>query len=378
MYPIFKLWIRSHRDLPLRVYQIVNTFRYETKHTRPLIRLREITSFKEAHTAHASRADAEAQVRTAVALYQSFFQQLAVPYLITRRPDWDKFPGAEYSLAFDTLMPDGKTLQIGTIHLLGESFARTFEITYEDKDGALKFVNQTCYGISERCIASVIAIHGDDHGLVIPPKVAPVQVVIVPILFARAPAGSSEAEAVIAACRSVDEALNAAGIRTMVDDSEERPGAKYYRWEMKGVPLRIEIGPRDVRTQSCVAVRRDDFTKMSLPLAQVVPEVQRLLETIQTSMQRAAEAAMRTHLYHYEQSAPVTEEVWAELKEQAERGIIALPLCADEQCGTILEEQLGLSVLGQPFGEHDAGEEDTSTCIVCGRPGVQVYVARPY
>ncbi len=378
MYPVFKLWIRSHRDLPLRVYQIVNTFRYETKHTRPLIRLREITSFKEAHTAHASRADAEAQVRTAVALYQTFFEQLAVPYLITRRPDWDKFPGAEYSIAFDTLMPDGKTLQIGTIHLLGESFARTFEITYEDTDGSLKFVNQTCYGISERCIASVIAIHGDDHGLVLPPKVAPVQVVIVPILFSRTPAGSSEAGAVDAACRSVEEALKAAGIRTIVDDSEERPGAKYYRWEMKGVPLRIEIGPRDVRTQSCVAVRRDTFTKTPLPLAQVVPEVQRLLETIQTSMQSATGEAMRTRVYHYEQSATATDEVWAELKEKTERGIIAVPLCADERCRTMLEEQLGVSVLGQPLLERDAGEPGKSTCIVCGRQGVRVYVARPY
>jgi len=183
IYPMYKLWIRSHADLPLKLYQIVNTFRYETKQTRPLIRLREITSFKEAHTAHATWEDAEKQVHEAMGLYSDFFTKLSVPFIINKRPDWDKFPGADYTMAFDTLMPNGRSLQIGTVHHLGTKFAKTFDITYEDDKGERQYVNQTCYGISERCIAAVIGIHGDNKGLVLPPNASPTQVVIIPIVF---------------------------------------------------------------------------------------------------------------------------------------------------------------------------------------------------
>jgi prolyl-tRNA synthetase len=150
IYPMYHLWVRSHADLPLRIYQIVNTFRYETKHTRPLIRLREITSFKEAHTVHATWEDAERQVKEAIALYRKFYETLYVPVIISKRPDWDKFPGADYTIAVDTIMPDGRTLQIGTVHHLGDHFSKTFSITYEDVNGEQQFAQQTCYGISER------------------------------------------------------------------------------------------------------------------------------------------------------------------------------------------------------------------------------------
>ncbi|MDD2777540.1 MAG: proline--tRNA ligase, partial [Methanocellales archaeon] len=173
IYPILRLWIRSHVDLPLKIYQIVNTFRCETKHTRPLIRVREITSFKEAHTAHSTWGEAELQVKDALKLYGDFFRRLAVPHVITKRPDWDKFPGSDYSMAVDTLMPDGKALQIGTVHHLGTNFAKTFDVRYEDPVGEQRYVNQTCYGISERCVAAMIAVHGDDKGLVLPPEIAP-------------------------------------------------------------------------------------------------------------------------------------------------------------------------------------------------------------
>jgi prolyl-tRNA synthetase len=183
IYPIFKLWVRSHADLPLKIYQIVNTFRYETKHTRPLIRLREITSFKEAHTVHATWDEAAEQVEAALTIYAEFYRRLAIPFLFARRPSWDKFPGSDYSIALDTVMPDGRTLQIGTAHLLGTNFATTYGITFENEGGEQEFANQTCYGVSERCIAALISVHGDDKGLVLPWSVAPVQVVIVPILF---------------------------------------------------------------------------------------------------------------------------------------------------------------------------------------------------
>ncbi|MBE0516478.1 MAG: proline--tRNA ligase [Methanophagales archaeon] len=378
IYPVFKVWIRSHRDLPLRVYQIVNTFRYETKHTRPLIRVREITSFKEAHTAHASRADAEDQIKRAVALYKNFFDQLAIPYVITRRPDWDKFPGAEYSLAFDTVMPDGRTMQIGTIHLLGESFARTFDIKYEDTDGALKFVNQTCYGISERCVASVIAIHGDDHGLILPPEVAPIQVVIVPILFSSGDGGNIEVKQVEEACFTVQEALKKAGIRTFMDNSEERPGAKYYRWEMKGVPLRIEIGPRDLRNNRCELVRRNDLKRMHVPLSEVVPEVKRTLKEIHEGIYEKAKETLRTTIHKSDGiGADTSAEEMEELRRRAGRGIVSLFLCERERCGNELEEQLGVSVLGEAH-EREEGEKDEGKCFICSRRAKRVYVARAY
>ncbi len=373
IYPVFRVWIRSHRDLPLRIYQIVNTFRYETKHTRPLIRLREITSFKEAHTAHADRADAEEQVKKAVALYRKFFDELAVPYVITRRPEWDKFPGAEYSIAFDTLMPDGKTMQIATIHLLGESFARTFDIKYEDKDGSLRYVNQTCYGISERCVAAVISVHGDEHGLMLPPGVAPIQVVIVPIVYSSE-GKNGEVEKV---CLAVYEKLKEAGIRAFFDNSEDRPGAKYYRWEMKGVPLRIEVGPRDIRNNRCEFVRRDNFSRMQVPLGDVVSEVKGTLNKIQNDIAKRARETFFANIYKTE-----GDEEMEELSPKAAHGIVSIFLCESERCGQEIEEHLGVNVLGEAlYGdgtENGEGGKSEGKCMICSKKGKKVYVARAY
>ncbi len=240
MYPMFALWVRSHSDLPMKFYQVVNTFRYETKHTRPLIRVREITTFKEAHTVHADAEGAQKQVERAIEIYSSFFDQLGIPYVVTRRPEWDKFPGADYTMAFDTLLPDGKTLQIGTVHNLGQTFARTFDITYETAEGEHEYVYQTCYGLSDRVIASIIGIHGDSSGLKLPPGVAPYQVVIVPVLFKKG------AQEVMDFCNQLKDRIKKSGIRVHLDDRDLRAGKKYYEWEMRGVPIRLEIGPRDI------------------------------------------------------------------------------------------------------------------------------------
>jgi prolyl-tRNA synthetase len=237
IYPMYSLWIRSHTDLPLKLYQIVNTFRYETKHTRPLIRLREITSFKEAHTVHATWEEAAAQVEVALGLYREFYDSLRVPVIVSRRPAWDKFPGADYTIAVDTIMPDGKTLQIGTVHMLGDHFSRTYDITYEDANGERQYAYQTCYGISERSIAAVISVHGDDKGVVLPPEVAPIEVVIVPIIVGK------RRDEVLAAATVLEEEFRNAGFAVKLDAREMRPGAKYYHWEMRGVPLRVEVGP---------------------------------------------------------------------------------------------------------------------------------------
>lgn len=359
IYPMFRLWIRSHADLPLKLYQIVNTFRYETKQTRPLIRLREITSFKEAHTAHATWDDAERQVQEAIRIYSDFYTRLSVPFVINRRPDWDKFPGADYTMAFDAVMPNGRSLQIGTVHHLGTKFARTFDITYEDAKGERQYVSQTCYGISERCIAAVIGIHGDNRGLVLPPSASPTQAVIVPIVFKT---GAAE---VLEACRRVRDGLNGAGMAAVLDDTDERPGAKYYRWEMKGVPFRIEIGPRDLKSGSAMLVRRDGV-KRSVPLDGLTNALGEGLREFQASLLKKASDLMWSRI-----SDCATLD---EARARVETGFARLAWCGEQACGIEMENATGGKLLGVPQGMAGGG-----VCPVCGKPAGQVViVAKSY
>ncbi|EJG07877.1 MAG: proline--tRNA ligase [Methanofollis liminatans] len=362
MYPMFALWVRSHADLPIKIYQIVNTFRYETKHTRPLIRLREITSFKEAHTAHATWDEAAAQVETALSLYTQFYDDLCIPVIISRRPDWDKFPGADYTMAVDALMPDGRTLQVGTAHHLGTHFSKTFNITYEDATGEQQFVSQTCYGISERCIAAAIGVHGDDRGLVLPPKVAPVQVVIIPIIMKK------QAEEVRAAAEALKAELEATGLRVKVDDRELRPGAKYYHWEMRGVPLRIEVGPRDLAAGTVVAATRDG-EKMTLLRAGLAGEIPSVLAAFAGRLREQAEASLTSRIVQ-------AESVDAAV-EATKTGIAVVNWCGDEACAEAIEKETNASVLGTEVRNAHIGKSE-GACIVCGRPGTSTVIARTY
>lgn len=359
IYPMFKLWIRSHADLPLRIYQIVNTFRYETKHTRPLIRLREITSFKEAHTVHATWEEAAAQVETAIQRYSEFYRRLAIPFLVSRRPSWDKFPGADYTTAIDVVMPDGRTLQVGTAHHLGSTFARTYEITYEAEDGEQKLVNQTCYGISERCIAALISVHGDEKGLVLPWEVAPTQVVIVPILL-------GDKEKVLAVSNDLQQLLAEACIRVRLDTSDERPGAKFYKWEMKGVPIRLEVGPRDIQ-KGVVTLARRDGAKKAVPMDGLVQALIREAEELQ--------AALYTKAGQFRDSKIKEVTSIDEAKEQTQRGVALVPWCGREECGHELEDQVAANMLGEPQGQSFP----EAACAVCGRRSAgRTYMARQY
>ncbi|ABE51200.1 proline--tRNA ligase [Methanococcoides burtonii] len=361
IYPMYRLWVRSHADLPLKLYQIVNTFRYETKHTRPLIRLREITSFKEAHTVHATWDEAASQVEEAIRLYIEFYKRLAIPVLPSKRPSWDKFPGADYTIAVDSLMPDGKTLQVGTAHHLGDNFAKTFDIKYEDVDGEQVYAHQTCYGVSERCIATLLSTHGDDKGLVLPPEVAPTQVVIIPIIF-------KEPEAVLNACNDVKAELEAAGVRVTIDDSDKRPGSKYYKWEMKGVPLRIEIGPRDLKNEAAMLARRDTGEKEQVPLASIKDEVLSRFKIIQTSLLEKATSELNERIF----DCSTVDDV----KEKVQDGIALVPWCGEEKCGLDLDEQVGAGILGIPT---DMDEDGTYKCPICSKETrTRVYVARTY
>ena len=362
MYPMFSLWVRSHTDLPMKFYQVVNTFRYETKHTRPLIRVREITTFKEAHTVHSSKEDAQKQVEDAIKIYKEFFDVLGIPYLITKRPVWDKFPGADYTMAFDTLLPDGKTLQIGTVHNLGQTFAKTFEITFETPEGEHEYAYQTCYGLSDRVIASVIGVHGDDSGLCLPPEISPYQVVIVPIIFKKG------GEEVIAACEEIQSKLKDAGFRVHMDDRDMRAGKKFYDWEMRGVPLRIELGPRDLNDNKTVFLRRDTMEKISVSLEEdIIDNVNNLMSDISLNMREKAREKFNNQIRQVDNIEDVKESI------ETEKGIISFSWCGEESCGKEIEEIANVDILG-------VQEEETSgNCFNCSRDAkFKAFLAKTY
>ncbi|MBO8175338.1 MAG: proline--tRNA ligase [Thermococcus sp.] len=354
MYSMFALWIRSHADLPFKIYQIVNVYRYETKHTRPLIRVREISRFFEAHTAHDSFEDAERQIKEDLEIFDNLAKKLALPYIVSKRPEWDKFPGAYYSLGAEVIMPDGRTLQIGTMHNYKQNFAKAYNIMYEKEDGTHEYVHQTTYGMSERLLAAVIAVHGDDRGMVLPPTIAPIQVVIVPIPKKDSPYD------VFTYAREIAEELKTAGIRVHVDERDIRPGRKFYDWELKGVPLRIEVGPRDVEGQKAVLARRDTLEKFTVERAELVEKVRETLDAIMENLYARAKEFLDSHIKRVD-----TLEEAKEVFEDR-RGVVEIPWCGEESCGLEMEEILDAKMLGIPYPEEEAKIEGKK-CAHCGK-----------
>ena len=365
MYCMFAKWVRTHADLPMKVWQIVSVFRYETKTTRPMLRVREVTTFKEAHTAHSTYEEAAEQVEEAIEVYSKFFDALCLPYSISKRPKFDTFPGADYTYSFDIILPEGKTLQIGTVHNLGETFSRAFNITYKDLKGDDHFVSQTCYGISERVIASLIQIHGDDHGMVLPPRVAPIQVVIVPILY------KNSMEDVETFADTVYAHI-APHFRVFLDYGDERPARKFYNWELKGVPIRIEIGTRERQKSGVTLVRRDTFDRLEVPLENLREEIGNQLKYMEENLGKKAWSHQNanTHLvssfFSMEQEDAV--DVLLEDDGQYKGGIVKVPFCGDNTCLETLSKYG--DVLGTP---HETESEVNGTCI-CGSHAERVVV----
>ncbi len=349
--PMLHLWIRAHTDLPLKLYQIVTVFRYETKATRPILRMREF-DFKEAHTSHATAEEAETEVKEEIENYKKFFDELCVAYRISRRPDWDKFAGAVYTIAFDMLCPDGRTLQIGTVHNLGQNFSKAFDVTYEKPDGTHEYVWQTCAGISGRGIASVLITHGDDHGIVLPPEIAPTQIIVIPIPY------KEKSETVNQKALEIAQKLKEAGFRAEADTREDlTPGAKYYHWELRGIPIRIEIGPRDVEKNEVTIVRRDTLERETCKIEDMENKLRLTMEKMTMEMRQKAWEWLEKRTYR----TGNLEEAKQLIKERA--GIIEVPWCGSSKCGQELEEIIDARILGTP--EEETNQEIGDKCILC-------------
>ncbi len=351
MYPIFALWVRSHTDLPLRVFQIVNTFRYETKTTRPMFRVREIHFF-EGHTVQRDEQSAAQQVEKDLGSFRVIAEALGLSYLVHRRPEWDKFPGAHYSLALDIPLGEGRTLQIGTVHHYRDNFSRPYGISYEDAGGERRFAHQTTYGISERLLGAVIGIHGDSKGLVWPPSVAPVQVVIVPVP-GKGPAGNLTPYA-----EEIEGRLRKAGLRVRTDDGPDRPGAKYYLWELKGAPLRLEVGPRESSGRTVTLVdrlgHRSQASADTLEAA-----VTGALERFRVELSSRARAAFLGQIEFVATASGLATA----------KNVRLFGWCGAEKCGHAVDEAVGGSLLGTVEGPPPPVPglpTDPPSCVICG------------
>ena len=365
-YQMYALWVTSWRDLPLKLYQSVTVYRYE-RHTRPFIRGREFL-WIEAHDVFATHEEALKQIREDMENTRKVvWERLGIPFLFLRRPPWDKFAGAEDTYAADTIMPDGRVLQISSTHDLGQRFAKAFGILFTDKDGTKKYAWQTCYGPGIwRIVAALISIHGDDKGLVLPFEVAPIQVAIIPIYYEEA-----EAEKVLEKCRRLEEALRERGVRVVVDTRERTPGWKFNDWELRGVPIRAEIGRREVEEGFVTLFRRDLRRREKVPDDAVVSRVFELAEEILEELKRRARAFFESRIAR----AKSRDEVE---KALARGMMVKMAFCGREECAADMQEATnGGKVRGVALDEMESPEG--KVCAWCGRPAKQiVYVARAY
>ena len=356
----YKNDIQSYRDLPKVYNQWCSVVRWE-KETRPFLRSREFL-WQEGHTAHATYEDAEARTEQMLNVYADFCEEvLAMPVVKGKKTDKEKFAGAEATYTIEALMHDGKALQSGTSHNFGDGFAKAFGIQYTDKDNKLKHVFQTSWGVTTRLIGAIIMVHGDNEGLVLPPKVAPTQVMVVPIMQKK--------EGVLDKAYEIRDAIKAAGLRVKVDDSDKSPGWKFSEAEMRGIPVRVEIGPKDIEKGQAVLVRRDTREKIEVAIDDIPAKVSELMETIHKDMYDRA-------LKHREENTHAASN-WDEFKNIIEnkQGFIKAMWCGDRACEEAIKEETGASTRCMPFEQ----EEISDVCVHCGKKAFKmVYFGRAY
>lgn len=362
MYDNYRKWIRSYKDLPLLINQWCNVVRWEFKHAVPFLRTREFL-WQEGHTAHATKESADKEVLTILDLYAKTMEEMyAIPVLKGKKTESEKFAGADYTTSIETFMPSGKSIQVATSHGLGQNFSKSFDIKFIDSDEKTKFVWQNSWGFTTRTIGIMIMVHGDDKGLVIPPKVAPTHVAIVPIIFEK------DKEAVLKAAKDAEKSLSKEFSVILDDRDGYSPGWKFSEHEMKGVPLRIEIGPRDLANDSVTLVRRDNGAKENVKIKDVSKKVSETLDAIQKNLYDRAK--------HFLDSSLVEAHSIDDLKRAIENKKYAIvSWCGKAKCEELVNEKTGAKSMNIPFEQP----KRFNKCISCGEEGkFSLYFAKSY
>ncbi len=362
---MYAQWIQSHRDLPVLINQWANVVRWE-KATRPFLRTMEFL-WQEGHTAHASAEEAREETERMLAVYKEFAENVAaIPVYAGVKSASERFPGAVETYSIEALMPDGKALQSGTSHDLGQNFSKAYDITFVDTDQKIKHVYTTSWGMSWRMLGAVIMTHGDDRGLRIPPKLAPIQAVFVPIV-------RGDNAAPIEKSHELAKQLREQGFRVRVDDRDQTPGWKFSEWEMRGVPLRVEIGPRDLENSSVTVVRRDkekgeEGAKVSVSFDALGSTLRELLEEVHASLYAQAKAFLDSHTF----VVTDREQFFAMCKERA--GMIDIPWCGRPECEAEVKAATGATTRNTR-----ALQTPGVKCVACGEPAVvNAYFAQSY
>lgn len=358
MYYMYALWIRSYKDLPVLINQWNNVVRWDSKVTRPFIRGREFL-WQEGHTAHATEKETEEWVDKTVKMYDVSYDAMAMDRLLLVRPKFDTFPGAGYSVVFDTVMQDGKVIQGPDCHMLAQNFSKVFDVKFLDKDGKKKYVWQTSWGMTTRQIGALIMHHGDDKGAIIPPEIAPYQVVIVPILF------KGKEKKVIDAAKKIENKLKKV-VRVHLDDRDYSAGFKFNDWELRGVPLRIEIGPKDIEKKEVTFVRRLDNKKGKLKISKI-KNVKKMLKDIQKQMYEKSKRFQKDNIHD------------AKTKDELKKmeGFARANWCGSHECHDYIKaDSGGMEIRGTLYKKK---EKPFGKCIHCGKEAKEVvYLARAY
>ncbi len=356
----YKDEIQSYRDLPKVYNQWCSVVRWE-KETRPFLRSREFL-WQEGHTAHATAKEAEERTQQMLNVYADFCEEvLAIPVVKGRKTDKEKFAGAKATYTIEALMHDGKALQSGTSHDFGDGFAKAFGIQYTDTDNTLKYVHQTSWGLSTRIIGAIIMAHGDDSGLVLPPRIAPIQAAVIPIMQKK--------EGVLDKALEVKEQLVKAGLRTKIDDSDKNPGWKFAEQEMRGIPVRVEMGPRDIEAGQAIVVRRDTREKITVAIEELADKIKDILEVIQKDMFEKARIHQDEHTY----VATNYEEFKDAVANKA--GFIKAMWCGSRECEDKIKEDTTATSRCMPFEQ----EKLSDVCVCCGKPAKSmVYWGKAY
>ncbi len=341
--------LHSYRELPMLYNQWCSVIRWE-KTTRPFLRSREFW-WQEGHTIHETAEEAEAETAQQLKCYADFFENvLAIPVLPGRKTEKEKFAGAEVTYTCECMMKDHKALQGATSHYFGDKFSRAYNVTFTGRDNKVQYPFQTSWGSTTRMIGAVIMAHGDNNGLVLPPKIAPIQVIVLPI--------AQHKPGVLEKAQELVDRLAKLGLRVKGDFTDNSPGWKFANWEMKGVPLRIEIGPKDIENNQCVAVRRDDREKLFLSLDELDTKVPELLDAVQKSLYEKAKANMEEHTY------PAYSLEEAKKIQEEKGGFIKTMWCGELACEMKMKEQAGMSSRCMPLHQEHLAD----TCPICGKP----------